>query len=152
MNSVKVYGHSDDCIEIEGDIDGCDEYYSSGKKDYIVFSGFDDESGDVFSIEFTEDGWEFDHVFGHNMTFKVIENKEKNTQELHIQGHFDWVKFIGPDFKLSRKFTRSNYGDITKAENIIEEMKNHCGREFLQHLTMSERNNCIISLAEIIEE
>lgn len=58
MNTVKISGHSDDLIEVEGNVPGCNEYgFYADKPGYIEFS-----TGDVFSAQYTDRGtWRVEH-------------------------------------------------------------------------------------------
>lgn len=157
MNTVKIYGHSDDCVEIEcieGNVDGCDEHFSSGKKDYIVFSGYDDYHGEIFSIEYTtynNDLWEIECVSsGQSLTvWSKSFNLEKGTDIVYVTGNFEWVRFIGPNLKLAEKFARIKHRTLEKAENVIMEVAEQAGG--LDHLSIGERNSLIISVCEMIE-
>ena len=97
---VKIYGGSDDLIEIEsvkGKVRGCDEY--NGDIGYAEFS-----SGDVFKIEYTKDGvWKVEHfnrggliAMGGTVTKEPHgegDDPEPYTDTVTITGELDWVIF-----------------------------------------------------------
>ena len=97
IQTVKIYGGSDDLIEIEGNIKGCDEY--NGDLGYAEFS-----SGDVFKIEYTKGVWKVDH-FKHGGLISVMNGKvtkkphgegddpEPHTDTVTITGELEWVIF-----------------------------------------------------------
>lgn len=97
IQTVKIYGGSDDLIEIEGKIKGCDEY--NGDLGYVELS-----SGDVFKIEYTKEVvWKVDR-FGCNGsgTGKISITKEPHgegddpepyTDTVTITGELEWVIF-----------------------------------------------------------
>lgn len=51
MYEVRVYGHSDDCIEVAGEIEAEFSPHDEEKPTYLAFS-----NGAVVSIEYTKDG------------------------------------------------------------------------------------------------
>lgn len=61
MAKIKIYGHSDDCVEVDGSVKGCDEY---GYDKAVVIL---EPSGDRFLIEYGGVGvWciQHDHISG----------------------------------------------------------------------------------------
>lgn len=56
MQKVKIYGASDDLVEVDGDVDGADEFCC--EEGVIAFA----PSGDLFHVKYGEDGvWDITH-------------------------------------------------------------------------------------------
>ncbi len=51
MATIKIYGASDDLVEVEGQVPGCNEYGAYDSPRYVELS-----SGDVFKVEYTDAG------------------------------------------------------------------------------------------------
>ncbi len=75
MATVKIYGASDDLVEVEGGCAGCNEYNAIDTVLFIEFS-----TGDVWEVEYTSDGvWEVNsHAKG------VLQNPPKGTKGVSI--------------------------------------------------------------------
>jgi len=97
MATIKIYGASDDLIEVEGKVPGCDEY--NGEVGFIELS-----LGYVFRIEYTKEGvWEVRTHYGksfedikcttvpHGRT--DVDDPQPCTDTLTIEGPIEWVRF-----------------------------------------------------------
>lgn len=101
MPTVTIYGASDDLIEVEGDVPGCDEYNSIDAPLYVELS-----TGDAFKVEYTDEGvWRVTlHEKGALHTIKSLKNTSvvtvpaegsdsKNySDRLTVTGPFAWVE------------------------------------------------------------
>jgi hypothetical protein len=99
METVIIYGASDDLIEVVGEVPGCDEYGSySTDRAFIEFS-----TGDVFSIQYAKSGcWEVRHLVvkdGHSKLSYQFEphadgdDPEPYTDTMTVTGRIKWVRF-----------------------------------------------------------
>lgn len=89
VTMIKVYGASDDLIEIEGEIS--EEFYAD-EKSYLAFS-----DGTLVSVDYDQDGiWRF-NVLEKGMAIynKSLPNLEKDeyTEVLTLQGNIRWVVY-----------------------------------------------------------
>lgn len=95
MNTIKIYGASDDNVEVEGDVFGCDEYSAWDAPLWVELS-----TGDVFKVEYTKDGvWTVDHIRKTTKVKVVIEpygegeDPEPYTQTAVVTGKkIEWVE------------------------------------------------------------
>lgn len=96
MATIKLYGASDDLIEIEGDVPGCDEhnFYTDGEPVFVVLS-----TGDVFAVTYGERGvWEVVHtVKTKKVKAKIVkapkgDDPEPHTDTATISGPVEWVE------------------------------------------------------------
>jgi hypothetical protein len=92
--TVKLYGASDDNVEVEGNVPGCDEYGSYDNPKWIEFS-----TGDVFKVEYTDAGvWKVEHITqsGKVVTVKRPhgegEDPEPYTETMTVVGPIQWVE------------------------------------------------------------
>jgi hypothetical protein len=96
MKTVKIYGCSDDLVEIEGDVPGCNEYNIIDKPLYVEL-----DLGDVFKVEYTNEGvWCIDHLFkgglkatGGSFTKEQHENSDSSnySDKVTITGKIGWI-------------------------------------------------------------
>lgn len=93
--TVKIYGHSDDLVEIEGTVPGCDEYGSYDKPLYVELS-----TGDVFKAEYTPAGiWRVTHENTGSATVSTVlapvpegdEEPDPYTDTVTATGDIQWV-------------------------------------------------------------
>lgn len=98
MKNIKIYGHSDDCIEITGDISD-EGYVGNNNIGYVELS-----TGDVFKVHYTKEGvWRISKVDNeiNNVNYNLIvchydeENEEESgyTDQMYIVGKIEWIKF-----------------------------------------------------------
>ena len=98
MNTVRIYGASDDLVEVEGDVPGCNEYGSFDGPLYVEFS-----TGLAFRVEYTEAGvWAVERVrvggSGADGTTVAKEphgtgaDPEPYTETVTVTGPFEWVE------------------------------------------------------------
>lgn len=89
---IKVYGSSDDLIEVEGDVVEEFNPHDSDKADFLAFS-----DGTVLSIEYTSDGiWRINRVATGTAGYSKVEatDDEKNyTDTVTLDGKLTWVVF-----------------------------------------------------------
>ena len=80
---IKVYGASDDLIEIEGDIR--EEF--SGDRGYLGFS-----NGTVIHIYYTSKGiWRISPFFGNSVIYQVNRETDEYSDTAHIYDDIKWV-------------------------------------------------------------
>ncbi len=94
MVTIKIYGASDDLVEVEGQVPGCNEYGSYSHPLYIELS-----TGDVFKVEYTDAGvWE---VRPEELTGKLTQRFEPHgdggdpepyTDTVTVSGPIEWVE------------------------------------------------------------
>lgn len=88
---LKIYGSSDDCIEIEGDIN--DEFYAVNDEPTLL--GFSD--GTVLEIEYNSDGiWRIAPVYKGSATY----NKEFEATNSDSDDYSDVVTLTSSDPNL----------------------------------------------------
>ena len=71
MATVKISGASDDLVDVEGDVPGCDEYGSYDTPLFVELS-----TGDVFRVEYTAAG-----------VWKVTHHQVNPTTNVHVEPH-----------------------------------------------------------------
>lgn len=94
MATVKIYGASDDLVEVEGDVNGCNEYGSFDKATYIHLS-----TGDVFKAEYTDEGvWKVDRFRNGKKKLSIAkephadgDDPDPYTDTVTITGDIKWV-------------------------------------------------------------
>lgn len=93
MNVVKIYGASDDLIEIDGEVKGCDEYSPDDDIGYVELS-----TGDVFKVEYTKGGtWRVSHLLDSKKLQVEIEkcpeddDPDPYTDTATVRGEIAWV-------------------------------------------------------------
>ena len=96
MQTIKIYGASDDLVEVEGNVPGCDEFNDTPL--YIELS-----LGDVFKVEYTKGGvWTVEHVKRGGLKAakgKIIkephgdgDDPEPYTETVTITAPVEWVE------------------------------------------------------------
>ena len=95
---IKIYGHSDDCIEIEGDI--CEEF--DGDEEEGVFIAF--SNGTVLKIRYGGDGeWRINQVVrGSTPCMITPPTGSEYTDVAVIEGTLSWF-VAGTKFERTRK-------------------------------------------------
>jgi hypothetical protein len=89
MISIKIYGASDDLIEVEGDVPGCDEFNHYSGPGFVELS-----TGDVFKVEYTHGGvWTVDHL---KATKAVQVSKEPHGEGDDPEPYTDTAIAMGP--------------------------------------------------------
>lgn len=95
MNTIKLYGHSDDCIEVDGLVKGCDEF--GGDRAVVVCV----PTGDRFLVRYGEDGrpvWRVTHEHVSRQLVVDIEqvpdgdNPDPYTDRATVSGPIDNVE------------------------------------------------------------
>lgn len=84
MKTVRVYGAYDDLVEIDGEIEGCDEYKCDTGYGFITFS-----DGTILSIDYSkaEEKWIVGHLIGGE---SIV---EKDDDSVVVSGNSIWVTF-----------------------------------------------------------
>lgn len=92
--TVKIYGASDDLVEVEGDVPGCNEYAAFDAPRYVEFS-----TGDVFKVWYDDEGcWRVVHeraagVGGATCSIVLATGAEDiYTDTATVTGEFEWVE------------------------------------------------------------
>jgi len=126
ISTVKIYGASDDLIEVEGvegSVRGCDEFGTDNG--FVEFS-----SGDVFRVHYTNDGvWKVDHVQATQRGAPTVIRKEPHgegddpephTETVLVTGRFEWVRFL-PEWPMSRLAkTQAVFRYLEDRDNILK--------------------------------
>lgn len=97
MLKLEIYGHSDDCIEIEGALR--EEFYLIGSDDEKSYLAFSD--GTVLSVLYDKDGaWRFNRVAGGTSAYSKQEaDEDDGTDRVTLEGmNLRWVTY-GKHFK-----------------------------------------------------
>jgi hypothetical protein len=89
MAKVEIYGHSDDCIEIDGDIH--EEFYLiDDEPNWLAFS-----DGSLLSIDYTKDGtWRIHRMSTGTAAFSKTEATDSGddyTDKATLEGDLSWV-------------------------------------------------------------
>lgn len=103
MATVKIYGASDDLVEVEGDVPGCNEFYSIGAPLFIEICCGAGGYIDVFKVEYTRKGvWLVTHTEkgGLRATGGTVQKSphgkgddpEPCTDTVTITGRIEWVE------------------------------------------------------------
>lgn len=95
IRTITIWGNSDDLVEIEGTVPGCDEYghYGEGPA-YVELS-----TGTVFSIEYTSGAWSVNlrevPIEGESVQAMIIAaaTEDDYTDRAVITGPIEWVRF-----------------------------------------------------------
>lgn len=79
MKTIRIYGASDDCIEVEGDFS--DEGYAYDKPGNVTLS-----TGDVFSVVYGSAGqsdatWHVEHTHNSGLCTVTIERAPRDTED-----------------------------------------------------------------------
>lgn len=89
MTKLKIYGASDDLVEVEGGVPGCDEYGAYDAPLYVELS-----TGDVFKVEYAERGvWLVTHQVESG---KVAAAKTPHGEGDDPEPHTEAVEVVGP--------------------------------------------------------
>ena len=88
LETVTIYGASDDCIELDGALKG--EAYASDEGDHMAFS-----DGTVLHIEYTAAGcWRINRVVTGSATYSKVEAEGADTDNysdrVTLVGKFEW--------------------------------------------------------------
>lgn len=98
MPAIKIHGGSDDLVEIEGQIDGCDEYgfYQVGKTGYLSAS-----DGSVVSVGYAIDDtgcWRVALVHAGTAAFTHVRNGDEEAENQDgVSGYSDLATLEGDD-------------------------------------------------------
>ena len=96
MDTIKIYGASDDNVEVEGTVPGCGEYDCYDHPLWVQLS-----TGDVFKVEYIDQGvWKVDHIAKSRKKVQVVkephgegEDPEPYTETVTVTGvKIDWVE------------------------------------------------------------
>ena len=98
MKTVTIYGSSDDLVEVEGDVPGCDEYGTIGDPLFVELS-----NGAAFRVEYTDRGvWTVGQVAvggsaadGTRATKEPYgegDDPEPYTETVRVTGPVEWVE------------------------------------------------------------
>lgn len=97
MQTIKIYGASDDLVEVVGDVPGCDEYGFYDKPAFVELS-----TGDVFKVEYTERGvWTVEHhqagrpgeaVLTVFTPVANVPDPDPHTEVMQAVGMIEWVE------------------------------------------------------------
>lgn len=123
MNTIKIYGASDDLIEVEGDVPGCDEY---GSEAGVV----ELSTGDAFRIRYTDDGvWTVDLIHGDCRSIRIEkvphgdgDDPEPYTDTVTITGEIEWVRFCPqwPMDAAAKRFVARDWLDRFELSDLPE--------------------------------
>jgi hypothetical protein len=93
MKTVTISGCSDDLVEIEGDVPGCDEINIWDKPVFVEFS-----NGLAFKVEYTERGvWNVDQIqHGGSLADGTVIGKEPHGEGDDPKPYSDVVSVTGP--------------------------------------------------------
>jgi hypothetical protein len=104
--SLKIYGHSDDLVEVEGDID--EEFYATEGCSTGALIALSD--GNVLGLQYTDDGiWRFTQEFQGSGAVTIvrapdIDPDDQNYSDIAtIEGTIDWVLVDGEMRKRGAK-------------------------------------------------
>ncbi len=96
MATIKIYGSSDDLVEVEGSVPGCNEFGTYNRPLYVELS-----TGDVFKVEYTGVGvWEVTHhvnagvggVTWSKINHGAGDDPEPYTDTVTASGAIEWVE------------------------------------------------------------
>lgn len=77
MTTIIIYGASDDLVEVEGKVPGCDEYTSFDRPKVVVC----EPSGDRFRVEFGQRGWTVTHEHASGALSVDIRNAPEDDED-----------------------------------------------------------------------
>lgn len=90
MISIKIYGQSDDLIEVEGDLS--DEFYAHDGPNFVELS-----TGDVLCIYYGADGiWRIDHQVDTNTCDVHIETLPDEFEDDDPDPYTEIARILGP--------------------------------------------------------
>lgn len=100
--SIKIYGHSDDCVEIDGDIR---EEFNPASDDEMSYLAFSD--GTLLSIKYGEEGlWRINQLQAGSSTYSKVEATDPDgdySDRVELSGGaIKWVVF-GYGFAKAKK-------------------------------------------------
>ena len=88
---IKIYGHSDDLIEIEGDIEEEFSHYYEGDDPYYLSIS----DGTLLSVIYDQDGiWRFTPIYrGHAYQSHAHSDEDDYSDSVYLEGDISWISF-----------------------------------------------------------
>jgi hypothetical protein len=90
MKTVTISGHSDDLVEVKGDILGCNEYTTVGDEPYLLLEF---SSGDVIKVTYGDAGiWYTEHYKKGTATVEIVPHSgDEYTDKAIVSGELVWI-------------------------------------------------------------
>ena len=153
MAEIKVFGYSDDMIEVETKpymLTGGSEFDASSGPNYLAFS-----DGTVLRVRFDEGGvWRVSAgrkgaaTYEHDKT--GWDEVDGFTERVTLTGNITWVNYCGDDEGAAVSLATSG-GAVEKAFDVFEVLEKHSDFDgFWREVDAEDRTRILVGLAEML--